>query len=138
MPEPALTEDERALLAEARALAHRSVGPARERAGAVALTRDGTRFPGVAVRIAGAPALSACALPVALTAARAASIEPVEAIALWLPGTGADQPCGLCRQIWSELAPEARLVVQREDGPPQILGLARLLPDPFTHFDPSS
>jgi cytidine deaminase len=137
MPEPVLTDDDRALLAEARELARRSVGPPRERAGAVVRTRDGARFPGVAIRVAGSPALSVCALPVALTAARAGSISPVEAIALWLPVTGADQPCGLCRQIWSELAPATRLLLQREDGPPASLALADLLPDRFSHFDPA-
>jgi cytidine deaminase len=138
MPDPVLTEDDRALLAEARELARRSLGPPRERAGAVARTREGSRFSGVAIRVAGSPALSVCALPVALTAARAATLSPVEAIALWLPATGADQPCGLCRQIWSELAPAARLLLQREDGPPATLALHDLLPDPFTHFDPAS
>lgn len=138
MNEPVITPAERALLAEAGSLARRSVGPARERAGAIAVTRDGVSFPGVAVRISGSPALSVCAVPAALGAARAASSEPVTLIALWLPATASDQPCGLCLQIWRELAPAARFLLQREAGEPQVLALDKRLPDPFTHFEPTA
>jgi cytidine deaminase len=135
MNAPQVTPEDRDLLESARALSRRSIAPARDRAGAIALTRDGQRVPGVAVRVAGAPALSACAVPAALWAARAVSVDPVACIALWLPRTAVDQPCGLCLQIWRELAPASRFVVQREDDEPTVLALERLLPDPFTRFD---
>jgi len=133
-----ITAADRALLAEACALARRSVGPARERAGAIAVTRDGVSFPGVAVQIPGSPALSVCAVPAALGAARAGSSEPVATLALWIPATASGQPCGLCLQVWRELAPEARFLFQREAGEPQVLALAERLPDPFTHFEPTA
>jgi cytidine deaminase len=132
-----ITPEEQALLAEARDLARRSVAPPREQAGALALTRDGQRFPGVAVRLTSAAPLSVCAVPAALCAARAATGEPVVEIALWVPGAAADQPCGLCLQVWRELAPTARVVMRCGDGAPRVLSLDRLLPDPFTHFDPA-
>jgi cytidine deaminase len=138
MNEPVILVAERALLAEACALARRSAGPPRERAGAIAVTRDGVSFPGVAVRIPGSPSLSVCAVPAALGAARAGSGEPVTTIALWIPATASEQPCGLCLQIWRELAPAARFLLQRESGEPQVLALAERLPDPFTHFEPTA
>jgi len=138
MNEPVILPAERALLAEAGLLARRSVGPPRERAGAIAVTRDGVSFPGVAVWIPGSPTLSVCAVPAALGAARAASSEPVTTIALWIPATASAQPCGLCLQVWRELAPAARFLFQRETGEPEVLSLDERLPDPFTHFEPTA
>lgn len=133
-----LSAADRALLADARTLSRRSVGPTRERAGAIAVTRAGVAFPGVAVCLPASPALSVCAVPAALGAARAASPEPVTTIALWIPATASEQPCGLCLQVWQELAPEARFLFQREADEPQVIALAERLPDPFTRFEPSS
>ena len=135
---PSITAEECELLAEARELARRSNGPSRERAGAIAVTRDGGRFPGVALRVAGSPALSICAVPVALGAARAGTDAPVTLLVLWIAATAAEQPCGLCLQLWLELAPAARFLRQREDGEPRVLSLAELLPDPFTRFEPTT
>ncbi len=138
MPTDPLTADELGLLAEARAVARRSLAPPREQAGAVALTAAGGRFPGVAVRLETAVGLSACAEQVALCAARAGGPAPIIAVALWLPAAAGEHPCGRCLQTWRELAPQAPMILQRGDDTPVRLGLDRLLPDPFTHFEPQA
>ncbi len=124
----------RRLLADARAVAHRSSALPTERAGAIAVTRDGSRFPGIAVSIRTSPGLSVCAEQVAISAARAATTSPVRQIALWVPAGAADHPCGRCLQVWQELAPEAEFHLQRGDEPPVRLDRQALLPDAFHEF----
>lgn len=126
---------ERALLEEARAIAQRSWAPPSERSGALVVTRDGARYPGVAIRLRSAAGLSACAEQVALSAARGASTSPIETIALWVPQLAGDHPCGKCLQIWLELAPTAHFLLQRGDQKPRLLHLDEQLPDAFTRFD---
>lgn len=126
--------ENRALLTEARSIAHRSQAPAAERSGAIVKTEDGSRFPGVAIQLQPTAGLSVCAEQVALFAARGATRSPIEQIALWVPATAGDHPCGVCLQIWLELAPHARFLLQRGDSDPQELDLKKLLPDAFTHF----
>lgn len=133
---PGVSDEERELLARARHLALHARGPARSHAGALARTRDGALFPGISVQLETAAGLSVCAEQVAMSAARAATSEPIVEIALWIPVAAGEHPCGRCRQVWQELAAGARFILQRGDGEPQVLDLAALLPDPFTHFDP--
>ncbi len=122
---------------EARVVAHRSRATPAESAGAIVVTRDGTRFPGVAVQLTAATGLSVCAEQVALSAARAASSEPIEEIALWIPAAAGQHPCGKCLQVWLELAPKARFRLQRGETAPSELSLRELLPDAFTTFEPN-
>ncbi|MCK4303477.1 MAG: cytidine deaminase [Candidatus Eisenbacteria sp.] len=129
---------DRSPMDEARSLAHRSKAPPAECAGAIAVTRDGSRFPGVAIALSSAAGLSVCAERVAMSSARSATSSPIEEIALWIPKSAGDHPCGICLQIWLELAPKARFLLQRGEGEIQELDLKQLLPDAFTSYDPSS
>lgn len=130
------TEQEQAFLHEARGLAQRSIGPAAQSAGALAITEDGERFPGVGIHLDNSGGLSVCAEQVAMSAARAGSRSPITFIALWVPPTALGHPCGPCRQIWLELAPSARLLLQRGGEAPVLLSAGTLMPDAFTSFEP--
>ena len=83
-----------AAIEEARMIAQRAAAPAAERSGAVAVTADGRRFPGITVRMRSAAGLSVCAERVAIYAARAATDAPIEELALWVPACA-------CRSGWS-------------------------------------
>lgn len=130
------TPQERAWLDAARATARRSIATPRESAGAIAVSGNGETFPGVAVQLPGSAGLSVCAEEVALCAARAAGATDITHLCLWVGPAAADHPCGACRQIWLELAPRARFLLQRGDAPPRLLSEAKLLPDPFSDFSP--
>jgi len=43
-------------------------------------------------------------------------------------------PCGACRQVLLEHAPDLRLVLERADGSPEEVPLTELLPRPFSDF----
>ena len=135
MTNPEITPAERELLDEARDIAGRSQAPAREKAGAFVLTRDGRRFPGITIRLDTAAGLSVCAEQVALCAAKAGSAAAIEKVILWIPAAAGAHPCGQCLQIWIELAPGARFLLQRGDDEPQLLDLQQLMPDPFRQFE---
>ncbi len=130
------TDQDQALLQEARALAQRSIGPAAQSAGAIAVTEDGARFPGVEIHLENSGTLSVCAEQVAMSAARASSRSSITTLALWIPPTARRHPCGPCRQIWLELAPGARFLLQRGDEAPVLLSPETLMPDAFTSFEP--
>ncbi|MBD3236352.1 MAG: tRNA dihydrouridine synthase DusB [Candidatus Eisenbacteria bacterium] len=136
MEEPATDPRFEAHLAAARAAARRAWAPPRERCGAVAISRAGERFCGATMQLAAPSGLSVCAEQVALCAARAAGAGEIACVCLWIGPAAGDHPCGTCRQIWLELAPRARWLLQRGDQPPQWLSLDRLLPDPFRDFSP--
>jgi cytidine deaminase len=138
MEADALTPQEQSWLEDARALARRSLAPPRESAGALAVSTSGETFPGVAVQLTTTPGLSVCAEQVALCAARAAGADEISHLCLWIGPAAGDHPCGACRQVWLELAPRARWLLQRGDQPPQRLSLATLLPEPFEEFAPDA
>ncbi len=131
-----MREEERDdLLAEARRAARRACSPPREATGALAVTAEGARIPGTAVRLEIAAGLSICAEHAALCAARAAGDSPVQLLVLWIPAGAGAHPCGQCLQVWRELAPQAPMLFQRGDEEPRILELESLLPDAFSHFE---
>ncbi|MBM3316369.1 MAG: hypothetical protein FJY75_00810 [Candidatus Eisenbacteria bacterium] len=134
MTEPRPDAADLAGIDEARAAARRARAPAAERCGALAVTADGGRHPGTTIRLAGAAGLSACAEQIALSAARAAGASPIARLYLWVPAAAGAHPCGRCLQLWRELAPQARCLLQRGDAPPTELDLAALLPEPFTSY----
>jgi cytidine deaminase len=134
MPTRPISPEDRAHLAQARAVASRSQAPALARAGALAVTADGGTFPGIALQLPVAIGLSVCAEQVALCSARAGSDSPVVALYLWLPRAAGEHPCGRCLQVWRELAPACPALLQRDDDEPQWCELDALLPDAFTQY----
>ncbi len=125
---------ELALLRAARAASHRAEVGAADRCGAVAETADGGRYPGASYHPPDGVGVGACAERVAAWAARAATAAPIVCLALWVPAAAGQHPCGSCLQVLRELAPGARLVTQRGDGPPHRLVLDELLPDAFASY----
>lgn len=100
--------------------------------GAAVRTGKGNLFLGCNVEIS-SYGLTMCAERVALFAARTAGADEVEAVAIVGPGSGKDPtpPCGACRQVLWDLAPEADVYLATPDGEVHATTVADLLPEPF-------
>ncbi len=97
--------------------------------GAALRAAGGTVFRGVNVENASL-GLTICAERNAVFAAVASGIREFEAIAIH--GEAASlPPCGACRQVLAEFAPELR-VIWRRGGSPAVSSLADLLPERFS------
>ena len=72
-----------------------------------------------------------CAERVALVAARAAGLGPVRRLHLACVTAPGGTPCGGCRQLIAELAPDAEIVIGRGDAPPDVTTPLALLPGAF-------
>jgi cytidine deaminase len=98
---------------------------------AVRCTR-GNLFLGCNVEIS-SYSLTMCAERVALFAARAAGARDIEAIAVVGPGGDGTPtpPCGACRQVIWDLAPDAVVHLATPDGAVQTWTPGELLPEPF-------
>jgi cytidine deaminase len=96
--------------------------------GAALLTQDGTIFTGCNVENAAYPACI-CAERVAITKAISEGCRDFTAIAIVTRNGGS--PCGVCRQVMNEFAPEMLVILADDD---QIIAEYRvrdLLPDGF-------
>ncbi|MGD8330025.1 MAG: cytidine deaminase [Acidobacteriota bacterium] len=100
--------------------------------GAAVRCARGNLFLGCNVEIS-SYSLTMCAERVALFAARAAGSCDIEAIAVVGPGDGGTPtpPCGACRQVIWDLAPDAVVYLATPDGAVQTWAAAELLPEPF-------
>ncbi len=97
--------------------------------GAALLAKDGGVYVGCNVENA-SYGLTICAERAAVFAAVAAGRREFSMLALSLGGGGA--PCGACRQVLSEFAPELPVVVGDGDGAPfREFALNQLLPEAF-------
>jgi cytidine deaminase len=81
--------------------------------GAALRVKDGTIYRGCNIENASYPA-GICAERVALVKAVSEGIHDFEAIAVVTRDGGA--PCGICRQMMYEFAPDLRVVIARTDG----------------------
>ncbi len=72
-----------------------------------------------------------CAERVALVAARAAGIVDVRRVTVACASAPGGTPCGGCRQVLAELAPDAEVVIWRGDDAPDVTTVAALLPGAF-------
>ncbi len=100
------------------------------RVGAALLTADGSVFPGCNVENS-SYSLTCCAERAAVFTAVAAGHRAFAAIAIDAGGK-AVPPCGACRQVLSEFAPDLPIILSDEHGQPRFLTLTNLLPEPFT------
>ena len=99
--------------------------------GAALLCRDGTVFTGCNVENA--------AFGTTICAERTALLKAVSEghredwVAIAIAGRGGDYcwPCGACRQMLYEFAPELRVIAARGDGEFQTVSLSQLLPHGF-------
>jgi len=135
---PSAASSPAALLESARALLPRSSAPySRFRVAALIETADGTTYPGVNVESASF-GLSICAERSALFGALARGAGDFRRLALVSETLRPVLPCGACRQVLLEHAPDLTLLVERPDGSPEEIRLKGLLPRPFTEFKAES
>ncbi len=116
--------------AEARKFA--SAGYSKFKVGAALLTEDGKIIPGANVESA-SYGLTCCAERVALFRALSSGERKFVAIAVVARIRGGPMPCGACRQLLAEYAPNARVWVADTRRPAQVrdFGVGGLLPGAF-------
>ena len=121
-----------ALLARAReAQAHAYAPYSDFRVGCALLAADGRVFTGANVENA-AYSPTICAERVALPAAVVAGVREFLALAVVGDGPGPCTPCGVCRQVLYEFAPDLVVLAAGSDGATARYVLGRdLLPDGF-------
>jgi cytidine deaminase len=125
-----LTQPDLALLAFAREVQEKAYAPySKFRVGA-AVFAGGEIFQGVNVENAAYPA-TMCAERSALSAAVAAGITDIDAIAVVGDSESPTVPCGCCRQALSEFNPEMRVIMGGTTDEVLVMSLDELLPEAF-------
>jgi cytidine deaminase len=110
------------------------------RVGCAISTLDGKVVPGSNIENS-AYGNTICAETLAICSAVSQGLKHFDAIAI---ATEADQPtppCGACRQVLNEFAPEIQITSYTRDGKSASWGLGELLPYAFlfdTHVEPGS
>lgn len=99
--------------------------------GAALLCKDGTVFTGCNIENATYGATN-CAERTAVFKAVSEGQREFEAIAIVSSGGGETFPCGICRQVMAEFAPEIKVILRDEAGDEHIYPLMELLPKSFT------
>jgi len=118
------------LLARARAVREHAYAPhSGFRVGAALLADDGSVHVGCNVENA-SYGLTLCAEIGAVSAAVASGQTGLRALAISVEGDQPVAPCGACRQVLGEFAPDLR-VISEAGGRRQEWSLAELLPAPF-------
>jgi cytidine deaminase len=120
------------LVAAARAARSRAYCPYSGFAvGAAALTASGRVFPGCNVENAAYPT-TVCAERTALLSAYAAGERAILALAVVADTPDPVSPCGTCRQVVLELAPNCTVVLANMRGATLLISPQELLPGGFT------
>lgn len=128
------------LIAAAAAARRRAVSPySRFAVGAALLCADGEVVPGANVESASF-GLTCCAERVALFRALTSGKRNFTAIAVVARAPGGAAPCGACRQLLAEYAPDALVWVADSRAPRKFreFRMADLLPEAFRSFEPSA
>ena len=99
--------------------------------GAALLCSDGTVFTGCNIENATYGATN-CAERTAIFKAVSEGHRDFEAIAIVSSGGGETFPCGICRQVMAEFAPELKIVLRDENGNECCYTLMELLPKSFS------
>jgi len=129
----AAPSSDEASIAIALEVASRAVVPASNfPVGAVLIDTEGRWVTGVNVEHDGDWTRGLCGERSALVAARVAGLGPIARIVLACPKAPGATPCGGCRQLVAEQAPDAEIVLWMGDAPPRTLSPDALLPGAFT------
>ncbi len=99
--------------------------------GAALLCKDGTVFTGCNIENATYGATN-CAERTAIFKAVSEGQRDFEAIAIVSSGGDETFPCGICRQVMAEFAPELKIVLRDQNKNEHIYHLSELLPKTFT------
>jgi cytidine deaminase len=75
--------------------------------------------------------MTVCAERTAAFAAVNAGDTAFDAIAIVIDDDRLPTPCGACRQVLAEFAPEMRVILATTGGKRKVTSLRELLPDPF-------
>jgi cytidine deaminase len=125
-----VTPEDESLVAAARAARERAYAPYSDFAvGAALLCADGSVVSGCNVEN-GSYGLTICAERNAVFAAVASGRRAFSAIAVAGGPESVTSPCGACRQVMAEFAPELRVLYTIPDGVAETT-LDALLPEPF-------
>jgi len=134
VPEARLRPCDRALIAAAREIIRRRFCRDKHHVGAALRTRSGRVFTGVHLdTYVGRVAI--CAEAVALGAAATAGDSDIEVIVAVRYTGQVVSPCGMCREMVVDFAPEARVIVP-VDGKYAVLPALDLLPHKFQKGNP--
>jgi cytidine deaminase len=124
----------RACVAAATARQRAYAPYSRFRVGAAAVAADGRVFSGANVENA-SYGLTVCAERVALWSAVAAGAEGFRIVAVVVDAPEPVAPCGACRQVLHELAPDALVVMRTLGGAERRASVQALLPGAFSARD---
>ena len=110
------------------------------RVGAAISTRDGKVVPGCNIENS-AYGNTVCAETLAVCAAVSQGLKHFDSIAIATEADDPTPPCGACRQVLNEFAPEIEITSHTRDGKSASWTLSELLPHAFlfdTHVEPGS
>ena len=128
-----LTGADRDLIEAAREIIRRRYKPDWHRVGAALRTRSGRTFAAVHVE-AYVSRLGVCAEAIAIGMAASAGDTEIEAIVAVRHTGQVVSPCGMCRELISDYAPNAQVIVPGPNGH-QIVPIEMLLPNKYRRED---
>lgn len=98
--------------------------------GAALLCSDGTVFRGCNIEN-GSFGATNCAERTAVFKAVSEGYRNFEAIAIVSSGGGETYPCGICRQVMGEFAPNLRIILRNDEGEPVSYNFMDIMPKFF-------
>ena len=131
-----LTDTDATLLDAAREIIRQRYDPRWHKVGAALRTRSGRTFAAVHLE-ANVDRIGVCAEAVSIGMAAAAGDTEIETIVAVRYSGEVISPCGMCRELISDYAPEARVIVPGRDGE-QVVPVASLLPNKYRRKNSST